>query len=367
MLSDGEFEYIYGNNRIPIAQVKISNGEIKYLHADVNGSVTASTDVNGSLVGSVVYSPYGATTDAPVSKFGFAGEWTDATTGYSYLRARWLDTNTGTFLSEDPLTQSTGQAFGYTAGNPLQQVDPLGLCSILAGDLGNLGSDCYAFADTPTFKNIANGVTGFGDAVADASVLSAFGGTNGIRETFGLNGSVNTCSKDYTIGNLTGVVASFLIPGGGAIKAGGKFASKIIPKTAGNPLKNISNSINSPYVLNAGINPSQSIVPAKIKKILGNGNQEGVIYYRVDQTGNLLPYVGQAKSPTRFVQRKKEHAKKHPLADFIFEIIGRENVPNKQLSRMEEHFMRQAGGVDKLSNKRVEMRENNYLKAGGDY
>lgn len=130
MLSDGEFEYIYGNSRVPVAQVKVSNGEIKYLHSDINGSVTASTDASGTLTGSVVYSPYGTTVDAPVSKFGFAGEWTDPATGHSYLRARWLDTTTGTFLSEDPLTQSTGQAFGYTAGNPLQQIDPLGLFSL---------------------------------------------------------------------------------------------------------------------------------------------------------------------------------------------------------------------------------------------
>ena len=85
----------------------------------------------------MVYSPYGTTTDAPVSKFGFAGEWTDPTTGHSYLRARWLDTTTGTFLSEDPLTQSTGQAFGYTAGNPLQQIDPLGLFSINPSQIFN--------------------------------------------------------------------------------------------------------------------------------------------------------------------------------------------------------------------------------------
>jgi RHS repeat-associated protein len=213
MLSDGEYEYIYGNSRVPLAQIRLSDNEVKYLHADVNGSVTASTDVNGNASGSVVYSPYGTTTDAPISHFGFAGEWTDKDTGHSYLRARWLDTSTGTFLSEDPLTQSTGQTFGYTAGNPLQQIDPLGLCSILAGDLANLGSDCYSFADTPAFQTITDSVAGFGDA-------ASMGGTSAIRALYGLNNVVNTCSSSYSVGELAGTAASLVIPGGGEAKAG---------------------------------------------------------------------------------------------------------------------------------------------------
>jgi RHS repeat-associated protein len=212
MLSDGEYEYIYGNSRVPLAQIRLSDNEVKYLHADVNGSVTASTDANGNSSGSVVYGPYGTTTDAPISHFGFAGEWTDKDTGHSYLRARWLDTSTGTFLSEDPLTQSTGQTFGYTAGNPLQQVDPLGLCSILAGDLANLGSDCYSFADTPAFQTVTDAVAGFGDA-------ASMGGTSAIRALYGLNNVVNTCSSSYSVGELVGTAASFVTPGGVA-KAG---------------------------------------------------------------------------------------------------------------------------------------------------
>lgn len=215
MLSDGEYEYIYGTGRTPLAQVSITDGSIKYLHSDANGSITASTDTTGTLSGSVIYSPYGTTTDAPISNFGFAGEWTDKTTGHSYLRARWLDTATGTFLSEDPLTQSTGQAFGYTAGNPLQQIDPLGLCNVLAGDLGNIGSSCYAFADTQVFQSATDSVAGFGD-------VASFGGTSAIRELFALNNVVNTCSTAYTAGEWAGTAASFITPGGVA-KAGGAF------------------------------------------------------------------------------------------------------------------------------------------------
>jgi RHS repeat-associated protein len=127
ILSDGRYEYIYSKDRIPMAQVEILTGTVTYLHHDLTGSITASTDGNGALAGTVDYSPYGVATGALLSNFGYAGEWVDDVTGYSYLRARWLDSNTGIFLSEDSLVQMTNNAFGYTEGNPITQIDPLGL------------------------------------------------------------------------------------------------------------------------------------------------------------------------------------------------------------------------------------------------
>lgn len=66
----------------------------------------------------------------PISNFGYAGDWSDPDTGFTYLRNRWLDVSTGTFLSEDPIAQITGNLFGYSNGNPLLQIDPLGLFSL---------------------------------------------------------------------------------------------------------------------------------------------------------------------------------------------------------------------------------------------
>lgn len=130
MLSDGTYDYVYGEGNTPLAQIKLSDNSITYLHSDLNGSVTASTNANGSLVGTTDYSPYGAVQGASVSRFGYAGEWTDPSTHFVYLRARWLDTSTGTFLSLDPISQMSGQAYGYTKGNPLQQTDPFGLFAL---------------------------------------------------------------------------------------------------------------------------------------------------------------------------------------------------------------------------------------------
>lgn len=54
-------------------------------------------------------------------------EYTDAETGFQYLRARYYDPATGQFISRDPLVAVTRSAYGYTGGNPLNRIDPAGL------------------------------------------------------------------------------------------------------------------------------------------------------------------------------------------------------------------------------------------------
>ena len=47
--------------------------------------------------------------------------YTDAETGFVYLRARYIVANpaTGQFISRDPLGALTGSAYGYVDVNPL--------------------------------------------------------------------------------------------------------------------------------------------------------------------------------------------------------------------------------------------------------
>ena len=59
----------------------------------------------------------------------FAGEYLDDS-GLYYLRARFYDPDTASFLSVDPALTVSGSAYGYASGNPLQLVDPLGLFSV---------------------------------------------------------------------------------------------------------------------------------------------------------------------------------------------------------------------------------------------
>ncbi|TFH71287.1 RHS repeat-associated core domain-containing protein [Cellulomonas sp. HD19AZ1] len=132
LLADAMFAYVYGTGSVPLAQVDLADGDVDYLHTDTLGSVRSTTDAIGAVTSGADYDPYGRpeapTSDptAQVTRFGYAGEYTDPT-GYLYLRARYYDPESAQFLTRDPLEATTGNPYGYTDGNPLQHVDPLGL------------------------------------------------------------------------------------------------------------------------------------------------------------------------------------------------------------------------------------------------
>ncbi len=145
LLSDGGHEYIYALGSAPVAQVDTVTGVVTFLHGDLVGSTRAATDASGTVVGTWDYSTFGVTTAATggaagdgagVTRFLFAGEYQDDT-GLYYLRARFYDPVTASFLSVDPALAATGSPYAYTSGNPLQMVDPLGLWS-MPNPLGGL-------------------------------------------------------------------------------------------------------------------------------------------------------------------------------------------------------------------------------------
>ncbi|MHA3946548.1 DUF6531 domain-containing protein [Cellulomonas bogoriensis] len=131
LLQDATHTYLYGFGSAPLAQ-RDSTGTIQYLHTDLIGSVRTVTDAAGDNLAHADYTPFGTPVDpqatpvADITRFGFAGEYTDHT-GYIYLRHRYYDPATAQFLTVDPLLDQTRSPYGYTHGNPLQYVDPLGL------------------------------------------------------------------------------------------------------------------------------------------------------------------------------------------------------------------------------------------------
>ena len=106
------------------------NGSIKWYVFDGLGSVLAEMDgSNGTLTASRKLDVYGApraTQGTPSSKHAFVGNLGHTTEpdtgGLVYMRARWMDPVTGTFLSEDPARDGANW-FAYCGGDPVNRVD----------------------------------------------------------------------------------------------------------------------------------------------------------------------------------------------------------------------------------------------------
>jgi RHS repeat-associated protein len=141
------------------------------------------------VTGRYDFDPYGtpmAGSSTLDSRFGYAGQYTDAASGLSYLRARWYDPHTGALISRDPIRLASGETnlYRYAAGDPANATDPSGLS---------------------IFSDAVNGIAGWGDTLT-------FGLTSQIRQTIG-NDNVDYCSSAYSNGGMAGLATSIVIPG----------------------------------------------------------------------------------------------------------------------------------------------------------
>ena len=127
---------------------RVANEQTLYHIKDAHGDVIGLWDEFNRPLDSISYDPYGnqLSTELSVwdgnmlqvlqrkeegvsSPFGYCGEYTDAETGFVYLRARYYDSQAGRFISEDPIRSGLNW-YAYAANNPVRYIDPSGLVEV---------------------------------------------------------------------------------------------------------------------------------------------------------------------------------------------------------------------------------------------
>jgi len=118
---------ITGGNVVSyIGGVKSDYG--RYLY-NAHGDVVQIADEFGAVVRSYDYDPYGnqltEIDGSDRNPYRYSGEYYDIESGYVYLRARYYDSSTGRFISEDPAFDGYNW-YAYCGGNPVNRWDPSG-------------------------------------------------------------------------------------------------------------------------------------------------------------------------------------------------------------------------------------------------
>ena len=126
--------YIHGAGLIAL---KPQGDGVYCYHFDATGNTVALTDQSGSIANTYAYKPFGEMTQGQTQTitqpFTYVGQYGVMAEpyGYYYMRARYYDSASGRFVSEDPLGFGGGDVnlYAYVRANPIMFVDPLGLCA----------------------------------------------------------------------------------------------------------------------------------------------------------------------------------------------------------------------------------------------
>ena len=110
------------------------NGAISYYLTDGHGSVRQLTDSTGTVTDTYVYDAWGnliSSTGNTENSYLYCGEQLDSTTGLYYLRARYMNPTTGTFITMDTYQGSifdptSLHKYLYANADPVMNADPTG-------------------------------------------------------------------------------------------------------------------------------------------------------------------------------------------------------------------------------------------------
>ena len=182
------------------------NEKVSYYLTDGHGSVRQLADTNGKVTDRYVYDAWGnliSSTGNTENSYLYCGEQFDSMTGLYYLRARYMDTSTGRFISMDTYQGTlfepvTLHKYLYANANPVMNSDPSGNFSLSETSIAQAIS---AELDKISFANVQLGM----------KILNALISVYDISKTiFDVLGSGKT-GMDLAVSLACGIVSSILL------------------------------------------------------------------------------------------------------------------------------------------------------------
>jgi RHS repeat-associated protein len=137
LLSDSKDYFIYGPGTTPVEQYNITSSPPAYNPTFLTyfkpSDTWLVTNLTGQVTNATGYDAGGNVSNgSPGTIFGYQGQYQDTSTntsGFTNMRARWYDSQSGVFTSVDPALSSTNQPYQYANGDPVNNSDPSGMMS----------------------------------------------------------------------------------------------------------------------------------------------------------------------------------------------------------------------------------------------
>ncbi|MBV9497559.1 MAG: transglycosylase SLT domain-containing protein [Acidobacteria bacterium] len=195
-------DYLYGIGiDEPLAMFR--GGTVSFFDVDALGSIVAVNATDGTVVDDYQYDAWGVTrlaTETIPQPFRFTAREAGDVPGQYYFRARFLASDNGRFLSEDPLGVSSPVSnpaslwsYTYSEDMPVMYIDPFGLkkcpCDVLK-KLIHANNTCKALSDNTVLCVVLE------ESQGDPTKVSAKK-ARGLMQIRASAAKQQHCAKDY--------------------------------------------------------------------------------------------------------------------------------------------------------------------------
>ena len=238
------FAYLPGTDA-PLARITgDAASTIEFVQQDGRGDVIGLTQ-GASVSQHVLYGPWGnvegfSGDSLPQTRLGWKGlVWEGGTAQLYYVRSRWYDPQSRSFLSEDPLGLSGGRnTYAYADNDPINGWDPSGLT--MAPVITT--ASCWGFVEcggNPEggsgwgITDVLNGLSGGGSGGGTGGMHGGGGGGGGGGRAAAPNGaSHKSCGLLWTEFAVSAASDVAFIFGVGAVAKGAAAAWRLVPAVA---------------------------------------------------------------------------------------------------------------------------------------